>query len=79
MIWILVVVSGVILLIAANYEHSEPVQGEKKTTVHPGVLLVLGVVFVLLLLGALGALGSSSEQPKETGNTPPVQVKDSGK
>jgi hypothetical protein len=64
------------LFIAANYEKTERVPGtlEKKTTVSPGVIFVLLVVFVLLLLGALSGSGSSTGQPTQTSNTLPVQV-----
>ena len=74
--WIMVIVCGVVLFIAATYEKTERVPGtlEKKTTVHPGVIFMLLVVFVLLLLGALSGSGSSSVQPTQTSNTLPVQV-----
>jgi hypothetical protein len=74
MIWVLVIGSGLLLFIAANYEKREPFRGEKKTTVAPGVILVLLVVFVLLLLEALSGSGSSSGKPTQTSNTLPVQV-----
>jgi hypothetical protein len=74
--WLMVIVTGVVLFIAATYEKTERVPGtlEKKTTVHPGVIFVLLVVFVLFLLGAIGAFGPSTGQPTQPSNTLPVQV-----
>jgi hypothetical protein len=76
MIWFFVVSCGVLLLVALTYVKKEVVPAEKKTTVRPEVLFVLGTVFVLLLLGALGFFEASPDQPKMP---PPVQVKDGGR
>jgi hypothetical protein len=74
--WLWVIICGVVLFIALIYEKTERVPGEieKKITVSPGVILVLAVVFFLLLLGALSGSGSSTGQPTQTSNSPPVQV-----